>query len=198
MKELAAINYSLRKAGRDSAADIGSLNPQAANAKATLARVRIEVLETGFRFNKREITLAVNAENRVAINEDYLDVILPSNLISQTDTEDGQRYVWNEDTHTWHTEVVEFVRVVFDIPEYTHLPHKFAVWIARQAASEYWSEVNSGKTSPDQLRLEAAEARQKALNSEPLPNIRENTEWNRRRRAFHRRPSDRAVPYYDG
>lgn len=198
MKELAAINYALRKAGRDSAADIGTLNPQGANAKATLARVRIEVLETGFRFNTREITLAVNNENRVAINEDYLNVILPISLISQTDTEDGERYVWNETTNTWHAEVVENVRVVFDIPEYAHLPHKFATWIARQSASEYWSEVNSGKTAPDQIRLEAAEARQKALNNEPLPNIRENTLWNARRRAFTRRPSGRTVPYYTG
>jgi hypothetical protein len=199
MLELAAINYALRKAGRDPAADIGSLNPQAANAKATLERVRLEVLETGFRFNSREITLAVNTANRVPISEDYLDVIYPNDfLISQTDTSDGERYVWNQQTHTWHTEAVQFVRVVFDIPEFTHLPHKFATWIARQAASEYWSEVNSGKTSPDQIRLEAAEARQKALNSEPLPNIRENTLWNRRRRAFQRRPSDRSVPYYSG
>lgn len=198
MQELAAINYALRKAGRDPAADIGSLNPQAANAKATLARVRTEVLETGFRWNTREITLAVNDAGRVPISEDYLSVVLPGDVIAQTDDADGERYVWSETTNTWHTEVVQHVRVIFDLAEFTHIPHKFATWIARQAASEYWSEVNAGKTAPDQIRLEAAEARQKALNSEPLPNIRENTLWNRRRRAFHRRPSDRAVPYYEG
>lgn len=195
MLELAAINYSLRKAGRDPAADIGNLNPQAANAKATLTRVRTEILETGFRWNTREITLAVNEAGRVPISEDYLSVVLPVPLISQTDTEDGERYVWNETTHTWHTELVQFVKVIFDLGEFPNIPHKFATWIARQSASEYWCEVNAGKTAPDQIRLEAAESRQKALNSEPLPNIRENTLWNRRRRAFRSRPSDRTVQF---
>ena len=196
MQELAAINYLLRKAGRDPAADIGSLNPQAANAKTTLGRVRTEVLETGFRWNTREITLAVNVAKRVPISEDYLSVVLPATLVAQTDDNDGERYVWDETTNTWHTAVVKSVRVIFDLSEFTHIPHKFATWIARQAAVEYWSEVNAGKTASDQLQIEAASARQKALNSEPLPNIRENTRWNQRRRAFHRGPSDRTVSFF--
>lgn len=196
MLELTVTNYCLRKAGRDVAADIDS--PRAANARSTISRVRVEILETGHRFNTRKLTLAVNESGRVPIADDYLAIVLPAGLIAQVDSEDGERYVWNESTQTWHTSPVPNTKVVFDLEEFQYIPHKFAVWIGRQAAVEYWSEVNAGKSAPDQLRLEAAEARQKALNSEPLPNIHENTLWNLRRRAFQSRASDRVTTYFEG
>lgn len=197
MEELEAINYCLRRAGRPSAADIEQLNEQAANAKATLKRVRQEVLETGFRFNTREITLSVDAtNNRVPVSDAYLVVVLPDNLIVQVDTEDGKRYVWDESTDTWHTKQITNVDVIFDIPEYPHLPHKTAVWIARQAAAEYWSEVNGGKEAPAQIQRDALAARQKALNNEPSVDVRDNTGWRSRLDAFNRSPiGDRRTPF---
>lgn len=194
MEELAAVNYCLRRAGRESAADISNLSSQAGNARATLVRVRQEVLETGFRFNERRVTLSVSvSNNRVPVSASYLAVVLPENLITQVDSADGVRYVWNESTNDWHSEQVTNVTVIFDIAAYENLPHKFAVWIARQAAAEYWSEVNAGKQSPNQILRDALDARQKALNSAPPVDIRDRTGWRGRLRAFDRQPHDDSI-----
>lgn len=192
--ELFAINYLLRRAGRESAADISQLNAQAANASATLVRVRQEVLETGFRFNSRDVTLSVSAtNNRVPVSAAFLDLILPENLIVQVDSEDGVRYVWNQSTNDWHSEQITNVTVIFDIPAFENLPHKFAVWIARQSAAEYWSEVNAGRQAPVQIIRDSLDARQKALNSTPPVDIRDNTGWRGRLRRFGRQPFDDTI-----
>ena len=191
MIELEAINYCLRWAGREPAADPSSLTEAAANAQSTLKRVRQEVLETGYRFNTREITLSVDATSgRVPVSAAYLAVVLPTNLISQVDTVDGVLYVWNESTDTWHTEQITNVKVIFDIEDFLNLPHKFAVWIARQGALEYWIEVNAGKQAPLGINEAAQDARQRALNSEPPVNIRGRTGWEGRLDHFGRSPVD--------
>ena len=184
-----AINYTLRGAGRPPATDPDKLNEQASGASATLTRVRQEILETGFRFNTRRVDLSVDAPTgRVLLDFEYLEVVLPESLIAQVDTGDGKRYVWNESTNDWHTKAISLAKRIFDIEDFSHVPHKIAVWISRQAALEYWSEVNAGKTPPDRLIRAALDARQKALNSEPSVEIRDNTGWRDRMLAFDRSP----------
>lgn len=194
MREIEAINYCVRKSSREPLADISELSEQSANAKATLVRVRQEILETGFRFNSRTVTLQASTAGRVPITLKYLDLVLPMHLIAQVDDVDGKRYVWNEATQDWHDQQTD-AKVVYDIPTFEHLPHKFAVWIARQAAVEYWSETHGGKSAPNQLIHEALQGRQRALNSEPPVDIRDRTGWRGRLLRFERGTvSSRQIP----
>lgn len=193
---LEATNYCLRKAGRDAASDASKLNPAAANAQGCIERVRKEILETGHSFNTRIVSLALGSNGRVEVDFDYLALYFQHERYAvQVDTEDdSKRYVWDHHTHDWHTEAMEEVTRIFDIEAYEDLPQKYATWIARQAAVEYWSEVNSGKTTPEGIRKEAIDARQRALNSEPPVDIRDRTGWRDRLRRFDRNPYDRRKP----
>lgn len=181
MKILDAMNRCLRLTGKGAVNDPDSGNEDAAHAKATIKRVRRDILINGYHFNRNVLDLEPNSEGKIQIAESYLRVELPVDLSFRKDSDDGQIYLWNIDRNTWHDQTVRDVKVVFDITnpddpgdDFEHLPDDFAKWIALQAVSEFYMEKKDGvpNTAIQQMADEAAAH---AINNLAPENIDEVT-----------------------
>ena len=178
MKLLTAINFALRGSGLDPASDPTDENAEAGLAKEVIERTRREILETGFPFNVRKVTLQVDASGRVPVSSAYLDIDLPRGFTTRVDEGgDAQQYVWDIEDDSFHDEALERIPIVHDIEEFSQLPEAFGRWIARQSAVNFFTEHNSGAGVPGTLISARNEARAKAENSQPGGSIRTATRW---------------------
>lgn len=183
MNLLTAINFALRGSGLDPSSDPTDENPEAGIAIEVITRTRREILETGFPFNVRKITLQVDQGGRVPISSAYLDVDLPRGFTTRIDTEDGDRYVWDIDDDDWHDEAMERIEIVHGIADIAQIPEAFGRWIARQAAVNFFTEHHGSKVgAPATLMGQMHEARAKAENSQPAGSILKATRWSQRLR----------------
>ena len=178
MKLLTAINFALRGSGLDPSSDPTNENPEAGLAIEVIKRTRTEILETGFPFNTRKITLQVDQGGRVPISSAYLDVVLPRGFTTRVDETNGERYVWDINDDDWHDQAMERIQIIHDIVEFSQIPEAFGRWIARQAALNFFTEHLGNKTgSLASLKDQRNEARAKAENTQPGGSIRTATRW---------------------
>lgn len=178
MELLTAINFVLRGSGLDPSSDPTHENPEAGLAIEVIKRTRTEILETGFPFNVRKVTLQVDQGGRVPISSAYLDVILPRGFTTRVDETNGERYVWDINDDDWHDEALERIPIIHDIESYSQIPEAFGRWIARQSAVNFFTEHHGSKIGvPATLTNQRNEARAKAENSQPGGSIRTATRW---------------------
>lgn len=178
MQLLTAINFCLRGSGLDPISDPTTENPAAGLAKEVIERTRREILETGYRFNIREITLQVDVNNRVPIAQSLLRVNLPKHFSERVDESEGGNFVWNFNEDDWHGEAMENIPVIHDITDLNNMPEGFGRWIARQSALNFFSEHRGNDIPiPRKLVADRNEARAKAENSLPEVSIRTATGW---------------------
>lgn len=178
MNLLTAINFVLRGSALDPSSDPTDENPEAGLAIEVIKRTRREILETGFPFNVRKITLQVDQSGRVPISSAYLDVDLPRGFTTRVDESDGERYVWDIDDDSFHDEAMERIPIVHDIADLDQIPEAFGRWIARQAAVNFFTEHLGSKVGVPATLMEARnEARAKAENSQPAGSIHTVTRW---------------------
>lgn len=183
MNLLTAINFALRGSGLDPSSDPTDENPEAGLAIEVITRTRREILETGFPFNVRKITLQVDQGGRVPISSAYLDVDLPRGFTTRVDEGDGERYVWDIEDDSFHDEAMERIEIVHDIVEIEQIPEAFGRWIARQAALNFFTEHHGNTVGVlATLREARNEARAKAENSQPAGSILKATRWAQRLR----------------
>ena len=178
MELLTAINFVLRGSGLDPSSDPTDENPEAGLAIEVIERTRTEILETGFPFNTRKITLQVDQGGRVPISSAYLDVELPRGFTTRVDESDGERYVWDIEDDSFHDEAMERIPIIHDIIEFSQIPEAFGRWIARQSAVNFFTEHHGSKIGvPATLTSQRNEARAKAENSQPGGSIHKSTRW---------------------
>ena len=178
MELLTAINFVLRGAALDPASDPTDENPEAGLAVEVIKRTRREILETGFPFNTRKVTLQIDEGGRVPISSAYLDVVLPRGFTTRVDEGDGERYVWDISNDDWHDQAMERIDINHDIETYSQIPEAYGRWIARQSAVNFFTEHNGSKfTVPATLISQRNEARAKAENSQPAGSIHTATRW---------------------
>lgn len=182
MKLLVAMNFCLRGAGLDPISDPSTENSIAGLAKEVIERTRREILETGFRFNTRTITLQVDDSGRVGIAKSLLRVNLPRGLTERADTENGGHFVWDISNDEWFASTLERIDVINDIEDLDNMPEGFGRWIARQSAVNFFTEQMGSKVNVPQTLLDQRnEARAKAENSLPEESIFTATKWAQRR-----------------
>jgi hypothetical protein len=178
MNLLTAINFVLRGSGLDPSSDPTDENPEAGLAIEVITRTRREILESGFPFNTRKITLQVAQNGRVPISSAYLDLELPKGFTTRVDETDGERYVWDIENDDWHDEALERIPIIHDIADLAQIPEAFGRWIARQSAVNFFTEHTGSKFSvPKTLTDQRNEARAKAENTQPAGSIRTATRW---------------------
>ena len=184
MNLLTAINFALRGSGLDPASDPTDENAEAGLAKEVIERTRREILETGFPFNVRKVTLQVDASGRVPVSSAYLDIDLPRRFTTRVDEGgDAQQYVWDIEDDSFHDEAMERIPIVHDIAEFSQIPEAYGRWIARQSAVNFFTEHTGSKFSvPATLTDQRNEARAKAENSQPAGSILIATRWSARLR----------------
>lgn len=159
---LEAINIIIRGSNKAVINDLDDESQAAQVAKRTLKQTRIDMLERGWGFNTRTITLALNADNRVPVAASYLTVQIPDkDLAVQLDESDGKLYVWSHknNINTWHDAAIEKVKIIFDITnddDFKKLPQLMAEWIAHKATADFWSEAHDGAVNS---KLEAVAIR---------------------------------------
>ncbi len=180
MLQLEAINIIIRGSNKAVINDLDDESQAAQVAKRTLKQSRIDILERGWGFNTRNITLKLNSDSKVPVSDSYLRVIIPdSRLAVQMDeNEDGALFVWSHKTNvdTWHDAEIINVKIVMDFPDdedYRRLPQLVAQWIAWKAAADFWTEAHDGSINQ---KLEAKSVRHQTrwLNTQgDLGNVRD-------------------------
>lgn len=177
MKLLDAVNISLRWSGKGSVNSLSTSDPSAAHAQSTIHRVRREILAHGYPFNTRKVDLAVNTAGRIPIAKSYLKVLLPRDLVIQSDQDTDALYIWNTNENDWHDKSIDNSEVVFDDDELTNLEDAFAQWIAWQSAVEFFSETHPGEDATASLRDKYVRAQTLALNGIQHTNFNNATGW---------------------
>lgn len=165
----------IRGSNKATVADLDDQSQAAQVAKRTLVQTRRDILERGWQFNSRVISLPVNIEGRVPVG-DYLALSIPDkDLAPQLDEADDSIYVWShkKNVNTWHDATILDVTVVFDLVDDTHfasIPKLLAEWIAHKAAADFWTESHDGATNQ---KLEAVAVRRQSrwLNTQPHGNL---------------------------
>lgn len=175
---LEAINIIIRGSNKAIINDLNDASQAAQVAKRTTKQTRIDILERGWDFNTRRITLKANSENRVPVANSYLKVMIPDeHLAIQLDESDGKKYVWSHKTgvDTWHDADIDKVWIVFDYTaddDFKKLPQLLAEWIAWKATADFWTEAHDGGINQ---KLEAMATRRQTrwLNTQKdLGNVR--------------------------
>lgn len=166
MLELTAVNTMLRFAGRQGVNQIVDGDQTSNVALETLARVRREILEKPYLFNEIRMCLQAEQDGRVALNLEYLQVIfLETTFGERLDPNDGIAYVWDVDRNDWVRNRQVDVIFTFDIENFRSIPESFASWIAAEAASEFFLEVNQFESTA--LIRKAVRRRSIAMNALP-------------------------------
>lgn len=177
MRLLDAINLVLRTNGQGPINQDSSDDQKAQMAKLALERTRREILAQRWQFNTHKITLTPDASDRVPLPRSYLSYRMPKDTYGQKlDPDDGLLYVWDIKENEWYAEKIEDVWISFDIEDFTAIPDAFAQWIAYQAASDFYHELNSQPSR--YLAAEAVRRRSIAINSTARSSIHTGTGWN--------------------
>lgn len=183
MKLLDAMNLCLRMAGHSSVNDSDDANPNAQSSKATIKRIRKQILNNGYPFNRDERDLTPSGtNNRIQVGTELLRLELPVGIGVRKDPSDTKLYLWNIDKDDWHDTEITKVGRVFDIEntdvdgdDFERIPQDFAEWIARKSVQEFWFENNQAE-NPD-LKRQAHEAAATAINSLPPESIFQATRF---------------------
>ena len=178
MDYLEAVNIVLRAAGKPGINDLDVVNDDGEYAKRVISEVRTQVLSNGYGFNSRVMDLSVTAEGRVEIPLGYLDIRgLPDGVYPQYDEEADpghtKLFLYDTTNDEWYatalTEIIVVLDRFKDDDEFRLIPEKFAYWIARRAAANYWEEINQGPSQS--LESKAVRAKTLAMQSREFKTI---------------------------
>lgn len=167
MHEIDAVNLMLRAVGDPTVAQLDPSSQRSEMARDTLARQRRRILTNGYSFNTDRITLSPDTGGKVPVAKSYLKVMLPQHLSIRRDG--GTLYLWDQQQSRWWAKKVGRVGVVFDIEHFDDIPDPFALWIAHEAAAEFWKNINQGPAP--HLQQQAVRQMALAINSDHPTNL---------------------------
>ncbi len=195
MKLLEALNRVLRGSGKGVLQELEDESMDKGDANEALDRSRIAILSNGYAFNTDVSDLNPDpAEgNKVPYPEGMLQVALGSRRFQRnrssiesrrlsfryTENSSGsqQAFIYNMRERKFVTDQVKDVVTVFDVFDvsdeankgFDRIPQLCADWIAKQAAAEFFHEVNASPSAT--LEGRAIRANTKFVNREEFSDI---------------------------
>ncbi len=195
IKLIEALNRVLRGSSKDSLQEIEDESMDKGDANEALNRSRIAILSNGYAFNTdvSDLQPDPNEGGKVPYPEEMLFVALGSHGFSrnrssvesrrlsfrytENSSGDQQAFIYNMRTRKFVTDEVKNVITVFDVFDpsddansgFNRIPQLCADWIAKQAAAEYFHEVE-GSPSPT-LEARSIRASTKFVNREEFSDI---------------------------
>lgn len=195
MKLLEALNRVLRGSGKGALQEVGDESMDKGDAQEALNRSRIAILTNGYAFNTDTSDLQPdpNEGNKVPYPEEMLYVGIGSNQSrlnrANTDTRllsyrytdnstgDQQAFLFDLRLRAFVKDTVKNIVTVFDVFDagdetdqgFNRIPQLCADWIAKQAAAEFFHEVNASPSAT--LAAAATRASTKFVNRERFSTI---------------------------
>lgn len=143
MNLINAYNVHTAAIGQARISAINTYDPDVAEIKNHLDETTREFLTKGWSFNTDTVTLSVEqSENKVPVSA-YLTYYLPKSLyhlVARRVEDTNTSYLWNTLENDWHTEAIENVRVVVDLP-WDSIPPEVQDAIAYRSAVKYMLQV---------------------------------------------------------